>query len=145
MNAQRSLKHKMHKCLAAKLYLLADSFQASIRLTSSFIHIKQSSGKTRLLFQTQLCCYTKASCPFRHCNTVRATSPFSEEFLSFLTSPVHPEALFLSFSLAAPSSPLPAAAPIRSRWFPFLSRRLSEKLHLPQSPKLCRSESKRLR
>lgn len=96
-------RYKMHKCLVTKLWLLADSFQVSIRLISDFIHIKHSSGKARLPFQTKLCCYTEASHHARQYNTAQATSPFSKGFLfSLFTSPMYPEA---PFPLLLPCSP----------------------------------------
>lgn len=130
----------------AKLWLLADSFQVSIRLililftwNSALVkqgsHFKESPatllkpattpGSTILLQQ--------------HCHFLRGFSSPSSPDLCIQKFP------FLSFSPATPNSPSPIAVAIQTRWFSFLSRRLSEKLHLSQSPKLCHSESKWLR
>lgn len=102
----------------------------------------------------------KQGCHFKQSSAAipkPATTPGStilhkqrRHFLRGFSSPSSPTPCiqklpFLSFSPAPRNSPPPVAALIQDRWFSFLSRRLSEKLHLPQSTKLCRSESKWLR
>lgn len=146
MKAEHFTKYRMLTRLVTKLWLLADFFQVSIRLISDLIHIKHVCGKARLPFQTKPCCYTEASHHCRQYNTAQETQPFSKGFLfSLFTSSVHPEVPFPLLPPCTPNSSPPIAAPIQNRWFSFLYRRLSEKLHLPQSPKLCCSESKWLR
>lgn len=101
--AHVTVRYRMHKCLVTKLWLLAASFQVSIRLISDFIHIKHRSGKARLPFQIKPCCYTEASHHSRHYNTAWATSPFSEGFLfSLFTNPMYPE---VPFPLPLPCHP----------------------------------------
>lgn len=140
MKAEQFMRYRMHKCLVAKLWLLADSFQVSRRLI--------------LILFTWNTALVKQDCHFKQSP---ATTPSSAILLeqhghflrgfSFPSSP-HPciqKFPFLSFFPATPNSPSPTAVAIQTRWFSFLSRRLSEKLHLSQSPKLCHSESKWLR
>lgn len=146
MKAEHLMRYRILTCLVTKLRLLADSFQVRLRLISDLIHIKHVSGKARLPFQTKPYCYTEASHHSRQYNTAQETSPFSKGFLfSLFTSSVYAEVPFPLLPPCTPNSSPPIPAPIQNRWFSFLSRRLSEKLRLPQSPKLCCSESKWLR
>lgn len=144
MKVEHFTRYRMHKCLVTKLWLLADSFQ--VRLISDFTHIKHSSVK-------QGCHLKQSPAAILKPATTPGSTILHEQrrhFLRGFSSPSSPilctqKFPFLSFSPATPNSPPLIAAPIQNRWFSSLSRRLSEKLHLPQSPKLCRSESKWLR
>lgn len=147
MNAEHFARYRTHKYLVTKLCLLADSFQASLRLISDFIRIKHGSGiKQGCHFKQSPAALLKPATTLG-----RAILPKQHRrFLRGFSSPSSPASCiqkfpFLSFSPVTPDSLWSLAAPMQNRWFSFLSRRLSEKLHLPQSPKLCHSESKCLR
>lgn len=146
IKAEHFMRYRMHKWLVAKLWLLADSFQVSLRLL--------------LILFTWNTALVKQSCHFKQSSATilkPATTPGStillEQHRHFLRgfssssspNPCIQKFCFPSFSPATPNSPSPIAVVIQTRWFSFLSRRLSEKLHLSQSPKLCHSESKWLR
>lgn len=147
MKAEHFMRYRMHKCLVAKLRLLADSFQVSIRLILILFTWNMAPVKQGCHLKKKPCYYTEARHHSRQYNTAWATLPFSEGFLFSLSLPnlSIQKFPFLSFSPATPNSPSPIAVAIQTRWFSFLSRRLSEKLHLSQSPKPCHSESKWLR
>lgn len=115
-------------------------FPNKLKINPDFIHMKHSSGKARLPYkQSPATTPGSAILLEQHGHFLRG--------FSFPSSP-HPciqKFPFLSSFPATPNSPSPLAVAIQTRWFSFLSRRLSEKLHLSQSPKLCHSESKWLR
>lgn len=98
MKAEHFARYRTHKYSVTKLCLLADSFQASIRLISYFIHIKHSSGIK------QGCCFKQSAAALLKPATTPGRAILSEQHRRFLRG------------FSSPSSPAPCI-----QKFPFLS------------------------
>lgn len=99
----------MHKCLVTKLWLLADSFQVSVRLISDFIHIKHSSGKARLPFQSSAAIPKPATTPG---STILHKQ--RRHFLRGFSSPSSPTPCIQKFPFLSFSPAPPQQSPTRS-------------------------------